>query len=449
MNKEIQLLIKICKVNKLEFSVDELATLLNLKFREGVYPYVKKLQEQGYLTKERRGLFKLNDHNEKVKIIKFLQNLFGNNAEILFTIHTKRILEKFSAATFFKASQLPQHNLRKIKDIAKKTKIIYVTKEGNSDIYFIRIWETPVKKLLDFFNIKIQFDEELFKNHVIKHYSAFTGKQAHLADEKQQELAQLNMQYYLEGKDFVIDKLKNIDLAETAVLDVLTKEKLKRFTNPFEIMKKINEWKLKYVYNTDKIEGNALTFEEVTAGLTKGWEGIKKEKKDILETENSKKAIENIFDTTQELSLEFIKFLHLITQQGIDHNAGNCKIEENCIIDANGTLLDNTTPAKFVEERLKDLIRWYSENQRKLHPIVLATIFHNQFVYIHPFEDGNGRVSRLLLNFILIKHAYFQVIIYNDEKHKYYSALRNSKGGDMKPTVMFLSDIYRTKLELF
>lgn len=449
MNKEIQLLIKICKTNKSEFSPDELAALLNLKFREGVYPYLRKLEEQGYLAKESRGTFRLNEHNDKVKIVKFLLGLFGNNAEILFTIHTKRILERFSANPLLKASQLPQHNLKKVKDIARKTRIIHTTKENNSDIYFIRSWEDPVKKLLDFFNIKLQFDEEQFKNYIIKHYSAFTGKQAHLADEKQQQLAQLNMQYYLESKDFILNKLKNIELNETAILDILTKEKLKRFTNPFEITKKINEWKIKYVYNTDKIEGNALTFEEVTTGLTKGWEGIKKEKKDILETENSKKAIENIFDTTNNLTMEFIKYLHLITQQGIDQNAGNYKIEENCIIDSNGTLLDNTTPAQFVEERLKDLVRWYSENEKKLHPFVLASIFHNQFVYIHPFEDGNGRVSRLLLNFILIKHAFFPVIVYNDEKHKYYRALRHSKEGDIKPTVIFISDIYRTQLDLF
>ena len=162
-----------------------------------------------------------------------------------------------------------------------------------------------------------------------------------------------------------LNKLKNIESTETAILDILTKEKLKRFTNPFEITKKINEWKIKYVYNTDKIEGNALTFEEVTAGLTKGWEGIKKEKKDILETENSKKAIENIFDTAHELTLDFINLLHSITQQGIDENAGSYKSEENCIIDSNGTLVDNTTPVQFVDERLKDLIKWYSENNHK------------------------------------------------------------------------------------
>ena len=449
MNKEIQLLIKICRTNKVEFSPDEFAALLNLKFREGVYPYLRKLEEQNYLAKESRGTYRLNEQHEKVKIIKFLLNLFGTNTDILFSIHTKRILQRFSTKPLLKASELPHHNLKKIRDIARKTRIIHTTKEGNSDIYFIRSWEEPVKKLLGFFEIDLQFDEDAFKNYIIKAYSAFTGKQANLVDEKQQELAKLNMQYYLDGKDFILNKLKNLELTETAIIDILTKEKLKRFTNPFEITRKINEWKIKYVYNTDKIEGNELTFDEVRTGLTKGWEGIKKEKKDILETENSKKAIENIFDTTNELTLDFIKHLHAITQQGIDQNAGSYKSEENCIIDSNGILVDNTTPVQFVDERLRDLVKWYSENKTKLHPIVLASIFHNQFVYIHPFSDGNGRVSRLLLNFILIKHAYFPIIIYNDEKHKYYNALRQSKDGDLKPTVMYLSDIYRVQLELF
>ena len=115
MNKEIHLLIKICKNNTSEFSTDELAALLNLKFREGVYPYLRRLEEQNFLAKESRGTYKLNEHNEKVKIIKFLLNLFGNNVDILFSIHTKRILERFSVDPLLRISQLPQHNLKKIK----------------------------------------------------------------------------------------------------------------------------------------------------------------------------------------------------------------------------------------------------------------------------------------------------------------------------------------------
>lgn len=449
MNKQTILLIRICKANKPRFQPDELAALLNLKYKEGVYRYIKDLQNEGSLIKQEAGVYELNENAERVKIIKLLQKLYPNDVELLFSVHTKNLLQKFSVKPILKATDLPYYNLKKVKEIAKKTKIIYVTSEGNTDTYFIRSWEEPVKKLLEFFGITLQFDEEEFKHSILKAYSTFTEKQTRLADDTQQEIAKRNMQYYLEKKDFILDKLTNTEPSETVVLDILTKERIKKLVNPFEITRRINEWKIRYVYNTDKIEGNALTFDEVKTGLTQGWGGIKKEKKDILETENSKKAIENIFDTTNELNIEFIKQLHFITQQGIDQNAGKYKTEENCVIDSNGILVDNTTPVQFVDERMNDLMRWYSENKHKLPPVTLASVFHNQFVYIHPFSDGNGRVARLLLNFILIKHAYFPVIIMNDEKQKYYIALRQSKTGDMTPFIRYLSDICRTQLELF
>lgn len=449
MNKELLLLIRICQTNKQELGAEELAALLKLKYTEGAYPYIRKLISEKLLTKKEKGVYAINNQSPKVQAIRSLQTLFPNYIESLLSIHTKNILQRFSINPILIASELPYHNLKNIKEIAKKTRLIHVTQQGASDVYFIRSWEEPVKKLLEFFDIHLRFDEEEFKHNIIKQYSAFTGKQTHLLDERQQELAKLNMQYYLEGKDFILNKLKNTDSTETTVIDILTKEKIKRLTNPFELTRKINEWKIRYVYNTDKIEGNELTYDEVKTGLTKGWEGIKKEKKDILETENSKKAIEIIFDTHNELNQEFIKHLHLITQQGIDQNAGNYKDEDNCVIDSNGSLVDNTTPYKFVAERLNELLRWYLENEKRLHPMALASVFHNQFVYIHPFSDGNGRVARLLLNFILIKHAFFPVIVQNDEKHKYYAALRQSKDGDIKPSIMYMSDIYRTQLELF
>jgi Fic family protein len=449
MNKEILLLIKICKTNKKEFHANELASMLNLKFTEGIYPYIKKLLDEQLLAKQGKATYILNERDERVQTIKFLQNLYGNNVELLLSIHTKNILEKFSINPMLKATDLPYHNLSKIKEIAKKTRIIYSSPNGSTIIYFIRSWEEPVLRLLSFFGIKIQFDEEEFKHYIIKTYSAFTGTQKHLLDERQLELSKLNMNYYLQKQDYILNKLFNTDTHETKILEILTKEKIKKMTNPFEITRKIIEWKIRYVYNTDKIEGNALTFEEVKTGLTEGWEGIKREKKDILETENSKKAIENIFDTTNELTIDFIKKLHSITQQGIDENAGQYKQEENCITDTNGRLIDNTTPVNFVEERMTDLVKWYSEKKGELHPVVLAGVVHNQFVYIHPFSDGNGRVARLILNFILIKHGYFPVIIMNDEKQKYYIALRQSKNGDIKPFVYYLSDIYRIQLELF
>ncbi|MEA3515281.1 MAG: Fic family protein [Nanoarchaeota archaeon] len=391
----------------------------------------------------------LAQDNEKVKIIKFFQELFGRNAEELFSIHIKRILERFSINPILKSADLPYHNLRRIKNIAKKTKIIHITKQRGRDIYLIRSWEEPVKKLLAFFDIEPKFDEEEHKHIVIKHYSAFPYLQTRLQDNNQAELAKLNMKYYLEKKDLIIDKLKHYDLSELAVIGVLTKQKLSKLNNPFEITRRINDWKIKYIYNTDRIEGNALTEEEVRTVLTKGAESVKKEKKDILETVNSRTALDNIFDTTQELNKEFIKILHYCTQQGIDMNPGEYKKEENCIVNNSGELMDTTTPSQFVEERIDEMIKWYNKNKDKLHPLVLASIAHNQFLFIHPFTDGNGRVARLIFNFILIKQGFFPIIFYNDEKQKYYLALRQSKEGDMKPFIMYCSDLYRAQLEAF
>lgn len=446
MNKALHLLIKICETNKQEFLVDELASFLNLKFTQGVYPYIKKLMP---ITKKEKGIYQLDETDNKVKIIKFLQNIYGKHTEDLLSIHTQRILEKFSKKPILKSTDLPYHNLRHIKNIARKTKLVHVTKEGSIDVYFIRTWEEPVQKILQFFNIRLDFDEEEYKHHVIKFYSAFTGTQAHLKTQKDIELAKLNMKYYLNKNDFILDKLKNTNINELSILKIITANKIKQLTNPFEITRKINDWKIKYVYNTDKIEGNALTYEEVRTALTEGIEGIRKEKKDILETLNSRTALDNIFDTTNELTAEFIKKLHRSVQQGISPIAGSWKKEDNCITDDSGTLIDTTTPAKFVEERILDLISWYNKNKIKFHPIIVASIIHNQFVYIHPFDDGNGRVARLLFNFILIKNGYFPIIFFNDEKQKYYSALRQCKNGDIKPFAILSSDLYRTQLELF
>lgn len=449
MNKELLLLISACATNKREFGTDELASFLNLKFIEGVYPYIRKLQKLGILIKQEKGVYIINEDNEKVKTIRFLQNICKKYTADLLSIHTKRILERFSKKPILKSTELPYHNLKQVKEIAKKTKIIHITKEGNIDLYFIRSWEEPVKKILKFFDIKLDFDEEEYRDFIISSYSTFTGSQSRLKSEEDIELSKRNLQYYLENKDFILDKLTNTSHPELAVLEILRKKKLKDFTNPFEITRKINDWKIKYIYNTDKIEGNALTYEEVKTALTIGTEGIRREKKDILETINSRNALDNIFDTANELTVEFIKKLHAIVQHGISPLAGKWKQQDNCIVDDSGRLVDTTTPARFAEQRIEELVDWYANKKSKYHPLVLASIVHNQFVYVHPFDDGNGRVARLIFNFILIKNGYFPIIFYNDDKQKYYSALRQAKDGDMKPFVIYCSELYRTQLELF
>lgn len=72
---------------------------------------------------------------------------------------------------------------------------------------------------------------------------------------------------------------------------------------------------------------------------------------------------------------------------------------------------------------MQKLIAEYHSEWEGLHPVVRATLLHGEFVKIHPFIDGNGRTSRLLLNFELIKHGYTPIIIKNEERARYYDVL--------------------------
>jgi Fic family protein len=109
-----------------------------------------------------------------------------------------------------------------------------------------------------------------------------------------------------------------------------------------------------------------------------------------------------------------------------------------------GDLIHLGAPATRVIPLLTELIKWYNKNKNKLPAIVLAVVVHNQFEYIHPFEDGNGRVGRLLLNNILLKHKLPPVNISIKNRKKYYDTLKDfQKKGDIKPSIELILKEYK------
>ena len=105
--------------------------------------------------------------------------------------------------------------------------------------------------------------------------------------------------------------------------------------------------------------------------------------------------------------------------QNIDNRLGNFRGHEVRVFGATF----ETSPAKYVEADVALLLKWYRKNAQKLHPLVLAAIFHEKFERIHPFYDGNGRTGRMLSNLILLHKDYPPVIIQNSKRMKYYDAL--------------------------
>jgi len=109
-----------------------------------------------------------------------------------------------------------------------------------------------------------------------------------------------------------------------------------------------------------------------------------------------------------------------------------------------GIVLHRSAPSEQVVPLLKEMKQWYKENKKKYNPLVLAAVMHNQFENIHPFEDGNGRVGRLLLNNILLKNHMPPVNIEYVIRGKYYNALREYQHyGTVKPMVELIQKGYK------
>ena len=182
--------------------------------------------------------------------------------------------------------------------------------------------------------------------------------------------------------------------------------------------KLIVEW----TYHSNAIEGNTLTLSEtkvVLEGITIGGKSMVEH----LEAINHREAIlfiEELITNKEPLSEWNIKNVHSLILRGIDHaNAGKYRCENVVISGAN-----HIPPKSFmIGEFMQRLIAEYQNEWKTIHPIVKATLLHGEFVKIHPFIDGNGRTSRLLLNFELMKNGYPPVIFKKEERAKYYDAL--------------------------
>jgi Fic family protein len=179
---------------------------------------------------------------------------------------------------------------------------------------------------------------------------------------------------------------------------------------------------LEWTYNSNAIEGNTLTLIEtkvVLEGITVGGKTLREH----LEVINHRDAIlfvEDIVSKDESLTEWKIKNIHALVLKGInDAYAGVYRDQQVLIAGAN-----HIPPEPFlIKEKMENLIKWYDTEGQNLHPVERAALLHIIFVGIHPFIDGNGRTSRLLLNLELMKSGYPPLIIRNENRIKYYNAL--------------------------
>ncbi len=199
-----------------------------------------------------------------------------------------------------------------------------------------------------------------------------------------------------------------------------------------------------FTYDTNAIEGSTVTVSEVRGIIREDRWPARRSKEEVSETYGVAEAVEFIRKTSEHVSLELIEKLHMIVFRNSKAFAGRFRPKgvEVAVV-GGGRIIHRGAPQKQVKKLLKELVKWYDKSKGKYHPIVLAAVVHNQFENIHPFQDGNGRVGRLLLNNILLRHGMPPVNIELKNRGEYYAALQAYEDeGSLRPTIELMLKEY-------
>jgi Fic family protein len=202
--------------------------------------------------------------------------------------------------------------------------------------------------------------------------------------------------------------------------------------------------RIEWIYNSNAIEGNTLTLGETSFFLRESLTSDGKPLKDFLETKNHAEAIaalETIISGNEPLSEFFIKSLHGVLLKGIDFthakhalgklvkkplHVGAYKTQPNHVLTVSGKIYHYVDPL-HVKDEMEGLLKWCNDPEtQKLSAIEKAALFHYRFVKIHPFDDGNGRLSRLLMNVILMQAGFPPCVIKNKNRKRYLTALEQA-----------------------
>ncbi len=258
----------------------------------------------------------------------------------------------------------------------------------------------------------------------------------------------------------------NIDLSlvwqETNNLEVLYEQlsDLKKCLDsfrPFEpnmLKNYIEATEVQYTYDSNRIEGNSLTLAETEQVIRKGLTIGGKPLNDHLEAINHQQAIHYIRELAQqniELSEREVKNIHAIVLKSImDSEAGAYRKVPVYILNNEGHRHDFPQPY-LVPKLMEDFFIFFNENKDKLHPVAMASHLHQKLVNIHPFIDGNGRTSRLVMNLFLIQNGYPIAIIDSETSKRkiYYSILadyQSEKSDSSKPFELFIAQKVKESL---
>jgi len=188
--------------------------------------------------------------------------------------------------------------------------------------------------------------------------------------------------------------------------------------------KQARTFSVRFTYDTTRIEGSKLSYRETADLLERGLSPPARPLDDIKEVEAHDKVFRDVLESKKDLSLRMILLWHKrLFEQTKPDIAGKVRTHQVAI---SGSRFMPPSPVE-VQPLLREFFRWYDRNKSSLHPVELSASVHLRFVTIHPFTDGNGRMSRLLMNFVLHRHGFPLLNIPYEDRRSYYNALERSQ----------------------
>ena len=226
------------------------------------------------------------------------------------------------------------------------------------------------------------------------------------------------------------------------------------------------KFRLEFNYNSNHIEGNTLTYSETELLLifddTKGSHTLREYEEMKAHDVAYQMIKEWAKDKERPLTEQNIKNLNevilvrpywkeAITPDGQatrrQIKVGDYKEFPNSVRLQNGQIFEYASPIDTPIE-MQGLMDWYRDEEPGLHPVTLAAMLHYKFVRIHPFDDGNGRIARLLMNYVLLRNNLPPVVIKSNEKQEYIGALHLADVGDFEPFINYIAEQVVWSLEL-
>ncbi len=305
--------------------------------------------------------------------------------------------------------------------------MVYIYKKpvGNKIYYYLRASERKNGRILSkdiaylgstIEEVKSNLDRlTKFKNQVRKSYKKIHSflESNHFLQKAQR--LKLKQDHFLKDKTDEIEACRLHYREVFSKLDALTKKET------------FKTYVIEFAYNTASIEGNTINLEEARDLLNEGITPKGKTLREVYDLQNTEKVFFELLDAHNgKLTHELIIDIHDRLLENIDERKGY-RTTNVRVIRSNF----EASPGIYVKTDIDLLLKWYKEHKDKIHPLILAIIFHHKFEKIHPFMDGNGRTGRMIMNYILLKNNLPPAIIHKKRREDYLEAMREADPSDI------------------